>query len=72
MPNAGRYARTDWSDTQRQGVIDAIAVGLTGVPLGERSNAAARDLLPTLAGNNDERTRAMAVFIARLPEVSLR
>ncbi len=72
VPNRWRYSQTlpeaQWSRL----VTDVIAVRLTGRMLGEASNQASLDLLAARNGTRDERVRALATFIAQLPEANLR
>ncbi len=58
----------EWS----QQVTDIVAVRLTGRLLGETSNRASLDLVAASPGNRDQRARALATFIAQLPEANLR
>ncbi|MEM0913803.1 MAG: DUF1800 family protein [Planctomycetota bacterium] len=54
----------DWS----QAVVDVLATRITGSTLGPRSNHAALDVLAAAPENRDDRARAIATFIAQLPE----
>ncbi|MEM7309215.1 MAG: DUF1800 family protein [Planctomycetota bacterium] len=55
-----------------QRVIDFSAVALTGHLLGERSNRAAREHFSAAEGQPWQRAQEAAVFVTKLPEVSLR
>ena len=72
VPGRWRYGdalpEAEWS----QQVTDVVAVRLTGKLLGEASNRASLDLVAASPGNRDERARALATFIAQLPEANLR
>lgn len=52
--------------------IDCLAYGLVGRPLDARSEAAVRAAWPELEGRRDARLRALAVLVARMPEMNLR
>lgn len=53
-------------------IIDIVALRLTGRVLGAASFAAAMDVLAGTTGQRDERVRAVATFIAQLPETGLK
>ena len=72
VPPAWRYAREAMDDARRDAVVDVLAVRLTGRPLGERSHAAAVELLAGLDGNTDQRCQEIAIFVARSPEANVR
>ena len=59
-------------DVWRQRLIDAIAVNLTGRPLGERSNKAAMDVLRQTSQKGNARILLIAGLIAQMPEALLR
>jgi hypothetical protein len=71
VPDAWRYRPRTTEARWRHRVIDVIAVRLTGRLLGATSFAAADDLLAATTGSPDERVRAVAPFIACLPEANL-
>jgi hypothetical protein len=72
VPGRWRHGDALPESEWRQRVVDVLAVRLTGNMLGEVSNQAALDLLAASRGNRDERARALATFVAQLPEANLR
>lgn len=75
VPGELRYVdrrRDAPTDEEARLIIDTVALRLTGRVLNERSSAAARDVLSGTSGQRDERVRAVATFIAQLPEAGLK
>ena len=60
------------TDDEARRIIDIVALRLTGRVLGAASFAAAMDVLAGTTGQRDERVRAVATFIAQLPEAGLK
>jgi len=60
------------TDAEARRIIDTVALRLTGRVLSERSFGAASDVLSGTTGQRDERIRAVATFIAQLPEAGLK
>ncbi len=71
-PDAWRWdgLRADRAWAQR--VVDAIAIGLTGRVLGERSNQATVDLLMDSEGSVSERVRMIGAVVGQMPEGNLK
>lgn len=75
LPGELRYVdrrRDAPTDDEARRIIDLVALRLTGRALVERSFAAARDVLSGTSGQRDERVRAVATFIAQLPEAGMK
>lgn len=74
-PNELRYVdrRRDAPDEREsRRIIDAVALRLTGRVLGEPSMAAALQVLAGTTGQREERVRAVATFVAQLPEAGVK
>ncbi len=75
VPGELRYVGKDReapADDEARRIIDLVALRLTGRVLSERSFTAARDVLSGTSGDRDERVRAVATFIAQLPEAGVK
>jgi hypothetical protein len=71
IPGPMRWPANPSAD-ERQRMIDAMAVGLTGKLLSESSNRSAVEYAATLKGNGGEVSLALCVFVASLPEAQMR
>jgi hypothetical protein len=75
VPGELRYVdrkRAAPTDEEARRIIETVALRLTGRVLSERSFAAAMDVLSGTEGERDERVRAVATFVAQLPEAGLK
>ena len=75
VPGELRYVdrkREAPTETESRQIIDIVALRLTGRTLSERSLAAAMDVLSGTSGQRYERVRAVATFVAQLPEAGLK
>lgn len=75
VPGELRYVdrkRDEPTEQEARRIIDTVSLRLTGRTLGERSFAAASDVLSGTTGQRDERVRAVAAFVAQLPEAGMK
>lgn len=75
VPGELRYvdrSRDEPSAAESRRIIETIALRLTGRALDERSLTAAMSVLAGTTGQRDERIRAVATFIAQLPEAGVK
>lgn len=75
VPGELRYVdrkRDAPTEQEARQIIDSVALRLTGRVLGEPSFAAASDVLSGTTGQRDERVRAVAAFVAQLPEAGMK
>lgn len=72
VPPAWRWSDASLTPDTAQRIVDALAVGLTGRTLADRSNAAALDYLFSAQGPTHERVLSLATLVAQLPEANLR
>ncbi|MCC6322543.1 MAG: DUF1800 family protein [Phycisphaerales bacterium] len=72
LPAEFRSGDKPLTDVEQQQMVDVLAMRLTGRLLGEKSNAAAMELLGKMTGKREERARMLAVFVASCPEVQVK
>ncbi|MEZ6233127.1 MAG: DUF1800 family protein [Phycisphaerales bacterium] len=72
VPDSWRWDGVTPDRAWAQRVVDALAIGLTGRVLSERSNEAAIDLLLSTEAPVSQRVRIIAPVVAQMPEANLR